>query len=59
MNFRRPDPWLELSGRLGPPIFAASLVGCLLMGHMEGRHLVLIGLGIALISIDLVWHDRG
>ncbi len=43
--------WFELSGKLGPPVFAATLVGCLLSGRLALAHLVLMAAGLALIAL--------
>jgi len=42
---------IEMLGRLGPPIFAATLVGCLLADRMIPSHLILMGIGIAFIAL--------
>ena len=49
--------WADLMGKLGPPIFAATLVGCLLSGRFDLTHVVLLGLGAALIWISH-WHSH-
>ncbi len=41
---------VDLMGRLGPPTFAATLVGCLLEGKMIPSHLLLMGTGIFFIA---------
>ena len=43
--------WLELAGKVGPPIFAATLVGSLLSRQFELMHGVLMGVGLALIGL--------
>ena len=47
--------FFELSGKLGPPTFAATMVACLLAGKLEPSHFVLMGLGVVLIGISH-WH---
>lgn len=44
--------WFDLAGKVGPPIFAASLVACLLSGEFESIHAILIGAGLALIGAN-------
>ena len=41
---------VDLIGRLGPPIFAATLVGCLLADKMVPSHLILMGTGVLFIA---------
>jgi hypothetical protein len=55
MKLLQRETWIVLAGRLGPPIVAASLVGCLLSGHFDLLHGVLIGSGVLLILIHLVY----
>ena len=43
---------IELAGKLGPPVFAATMVACLLARRYEPSHLVLMGIGILLIGIN-------
>ena len=42
--------WSDLAGRIGPPIFAATLVACLLEREFDPVHLVLLATGLALIA---------
>ena len=42
---------IDLIGRLGPPVFAATMVACLLAGRMQPSHLILMGIGILFIGI--------
>ena len=48
--------WWEFIGKVGAPIFAATLVACLLSGKVYLIHsiLLLIGLGMMVLSH---WHD--
>ena len=46
-----PNFLLEILGRLGPPIFAATLVGCLIADRLVPSHLLLMGTGIAFIAL--------
>ncbi len=46
-----PGFWLDFGGRVGPPIFAATLVACLLSGKFDPIHGVLMGVGILLIGL--------
>ena len=49
--------WVDLAGRIGTPIFAATLVGCLL-GEFERTHGVLLAVGLVLIYVNhyFVYH---
>ena len=52
--------WIELAGKLGAPILSATLVLCLLTGKLEPLHIVLIGIGLALIVLEHWYsHHRG
>ncbi len=51
-NRNHPSFWTELAGKLGPPIFAATLVACLLQGTFDPLHAVLMGVGLAFIAFD-------
>ena len=53
--------WSDLAGRIGTPIFAATLVGCLLQEKIELLHIVLLVAGVVLIAIDHVrlYHKAG
>ena len=44
--------FIDLAGKLGPPIFAATMVACLLARRYEPSHLVLMGIGILLIGVS-------
>lgn len=43
--------WVELAGRMGPPVFAATLVGCLLEGRFSPTHGVLLAIGFGLVGL--------
>ncbi|MGI9533835.1 MAG: hypothetical protein ACR2NW_02695 [Thermodesulfobacteriota bacterium] len=51
---------IDLAGRMGPPIFAATMVACLLAGRMQPSHLLLMGAGILLIILNhwYVFHKK-
>ena len=49
---RDPGFWLELCGRLGPPVFAGTMVACLLSSKFQTTHGILMGIGFALIVIS-------
>ena len=51
----------DLCGRVGAPIFSATLVACLLSRRFELAHGVLLGVGFALIILEhwRVHHHRG
>jgi hypothetical protein len=42
---------LDLLTKIGVPVFAATLVGCLLQGEARVIHFVLLGVGLALIYL--------
>ena len=44
--------WKDMAGKLGPPIFAGTLVGCLLQGKSEATHYVLLAVGFALMVVS-------
>ena len=44
--------WVELVGKLGAPIFAGTLVACLLQREFDPLHLVLLLTGSALLGLD-------
>lgn len=43
--------WVGTLAKIGPPIFAATLVGCLLKGQVQPIHGVLMAVGFALIYL--------
>ena len=43
--------WLDLLTKIGVPLFAASLVGCLLKNELHLIHVILMTIGIALVYI--------
>ena len=43
--------WLDLLTKIGAPVFAATLVGCLLKEEVRLIHIVLLGSGLALIFL--------
>lgn len=52
--------WWELIGKVGAPIFAASLVGCLLESRFEVLHGALMATGLGMMGV-CHWrsHHRG
>ena len=42
--------WIELGGKLGPPILAGTLVSCLVRGEFETVHGVLFAVGFGLVA---------
>jgi hypothetical protein len=46
-----PRFWVEFASKVGPPVFAGTLVACLMMGRFEPLHGVLLGVGLALIGL--------
>lgn len=53
--------WLDFVGRVGAPVFAATLVACLLSERFEATHAVLMIVGIGLMALDhlVSFHGRG
>jgi hypothetical protein len=43
--------WFDLLTKIGVPIFAATLVGCLLQGEVHLIHVVLLVTGLALVFV--------
>ncbi len=43
--------WIDFAGKIGPPVFAATLVACLL-GGADLRHIVLIAAGLLMMLLD-------
>ena len=60
MDHEHPNIWLELGAKIGPPVFAATLVGCLLGHEFTMTHGILMGVGLALIVIGhwSMYHRR-
>lgn len=52
--------WREFVGKVGAPIFAATLVACLLSDNFESLHIILllVGLGMMVISHRQEHHKR-
>ena len=44
--------WMDLAGRIGAPIFAVTLVGCLMSQRLEVVHGVLLAAGVGLIFLN-------
>jgi hypothetical protein len=51
MAHEHPKFWFELVANIGPPVFAAALVGCLLSHEWTMMHGILMGIGLALIVV--------
>ncbi len=51
--------WADFAGRIGTPIFAATLVASLLGGEMRPVHYVLLAIGLALIYLNHRWVYHG
>jgi len=43
--------WWDLVGRVGAPIFAATLVACLLSGRFEPLHGALMAVGLGMMGV--------
>ena len=52
--------WWELVGKTGAPIFAATLVACLLSNEFAPQHGILLGVGFGMMGL-CHWrtHHRG
>ena len=52
--------WWDFVGRVGTPIFAATLVACLLSGDYQVIHTVLMAVGLVMMALGH-WgqHHRG
>ncbi len=44
--------WQEFVGKVGAPIFAGTLVACLLSGKFAWLHLILMTTGIAMMALS-------
>ena len=49
---------IALMGKLGPAMFSATLVGCLLSGRFEVIHGVLLAVASICISVEYVFSQR-
>ncbi len=49
--------WWEFVGKVGVPLFTATLVGCLLDGEFEPLHGVLLLAGLAMMGLGH-WHEH-
>jgi hypothetical protein len=43
--------WRDFAGRIGPPIFAATLVACLLQRVYDPLHIILLVVGAGMIWV--------
>jgi hypothetical protein len=48
--------WWEFVGKVGAPIFAATLVACLLSGKVYLLHIILLMMGLGMMVLSH-WHD--
>ena len=48
----------DLLGRIGAPIFAATLVGCILQERSDWKHWVLLAIGLTLIVASHRWQHH-
>lgn len=46
-----PSFWWELMGKVGAPIFAGTLVGCVLKSEFAVEHVVLMGMGFVFLAM--------
>jgi hypothetical protein len=56
MNLYHNSFWMDFLGRIGAPIFAATLVGCLLAEQFAFIHGLLLLIGISFMGISH-WHE--
>ena len=49
--------WWEFVGKIGAPIFAATLVGCLLAERFDVMHAILMVLGVLMMGLSH-WRDH-
>lgn len=49
MPRRHKSFWLDLLTKIGAPVFAATLVGCILRDEVRLVHIVLMAFSVALI----------
>ncbi len=49
---KHPSFWWDFAGKIGPPIFSATLVACLLARRFEPLHGVLLGVAVLLIWVS-------
>ena len=49
--------WPELAGKIGPPIFSATLVVCLIQRQYEPTHWVLLAIGLGLMVFSH-WREQ-
>lgn len=52
MKHKHTSFWIDLAGRLGPPVFAGTMVACLLADRFQPSHFLLLGGGILLIALN-------
>ena len=43
--------WIDFIGKVGPPLFAATLVACLL-SRFDATHGLLMGIGLLMMLLD-------
>jgi len=56
MNLYHKNFWMDFLGRIGAPIFAATLVGCLLSEQVTYIHGLLLLIGITFMGISH-WYE--
>ena len=56
MNRSHYSFWMDFLGKIGAPIFAATLVGCLLTKQFTTIHGLLLLIGIIFMGISH-WHE--
>ncbi len=49
--------WWEFVGKVGAPIFAATLVACLLSGELAVAHVILMATGLGMMGLGH-WSDH-
>ena len=49
--------WWDFVGRIGAPVFAATLVACLLVGEFNLSHAILMATGLGMMGISH-WQEQ-
>ena len=51
MAHKHRNFWLDFMAKIGAPIFAGTLVGCIVKGEVRAPHLVLLVVGMLFIYL--------
>ena len=52
MNRKHLNFWIDFGGRVGPPLFAATLVSSMLSNRFELKHQLLLAVSLLLIFLN-------